>query len=327
MGTSTSRSRSRRRGWKPWGSAVGIVGIGFSGVSAYAATATAPGHPTITSVKAVGGNRVAVAFAAPVDDGGARVLSYQALCTSTDGGVTRSHDATHSPIRVPSMTGNKTYRCTVTATNRAGTGPASPPSSAAIVRPSVPPAPTITSVKTDGLRSITVTFSTSDDGGAPILNYRATCTSKNGGASHAREAHHSPITVTDLTAADTYRCSVAADNRVGLGPASRLSPLVIPRPTAPGAPTITSVHAIGSRRVIVAFKAPVNNGGARIRNYLVVCTSSNGGARRDRAATHAPIRVAGLTSSKTYTCTVLASNGVRHGAASSPSRPVVVLTH
>ena len=154
-----------------------------------------------------------------------------------------------------------------------------------------------------------------------------TCTSTTGGATHAREAHQSPITVTDLTAADSYRCTVAADNRVGLSPSSAGSSLVTARPTAPGAPTITSVNPIGSRKVMVAFNAPADNGGARIRNYLVVCTSSNGGTRHDRAATRSPIRVVGLTSSKTYTCTVAANNGVRHGPASPPSLPVVVRMH
>jgi hypothetical protein len=305
-----------------------IVAVGLGEVSAQAASATPPGAPTITSVRAVGLNRVAVAFVAPVDDGGARVLSYRALCTSTDGGIPHSHDARHSPIRVPSLTGNTTYRCTVTATNRAGSGPASRPSSAVVVRPSAPQAPTITSVKAVEFRTITVTFITpADDGGAPITNYRATCSSNTGGATHAREAHQSPITDTNLTAAETYRCTVAADNRVGLGPSSARSSLVIPRPTAPGAPTITSLNAIGSRKVMVAFNAPANNGGARVTNYLVVCTSSNGGTRRDRDATHSPIRIAGLTASKTYTCTVAASNDVRRGPASSPSRPVVVRMH
>jgi hypothetical protein len=180
-------------------------------------------------------------------------------------------------------------------------------------------------VQTVELRSVTVTFITpADDGGAPITNYRATCTSTTGGAPHAREANQSPITVTNLTAAETYRCTVAADNRVGLGAPSARSSLVIPRPTAPGAPTITSVNAIGSRELLVAFTAPAKNGGARITNYLVVCPSSNGGTRRDRDATRSPIRVAGLTSSKTYRCTVAANNNVRLGPTSSPSRPVVV---
>lgn len=174
------------------------------------------------------------------------------------------------------------------------------------------------------LRSIRVAFtSPADDGGAPITNYRATCTSTTGGATHAREAHQSPITVTDLTAAETYTCTVAADNRVGLGCPSIASAQVIARPAAPAAPIITSVKAIGQRSVEVSFTKPTNDGGAPIKNVLVVCRSSDGGAARDRDAADSPIRVAGLTSGKTYTCTVAASNGVRLGPASPPSKPFI----
>ncbi|MGO9872466.1 MAG: fibronectin type III domain-containing protein [Acidimicrobiia bacterium] len=304
-----------------WLFGVAIIGAAVSGEAA-GATTTVPAAPTITSVKAVGLNSITVAFAAPGDNGGTRIVSYRATCTSTDGGVAGAHNASHSPIRVPSLTGNDTYTCVVSANNAAGPGPASTSSLQVVVRPRAPAAPSITSVKAVQLRSVTVAFtSPADDGGAPITNYRATCISTTGGASHAREAYQSPITVTDLTAAQTYTCTVAADNRIGLGRSSVASTPVIARPTAPAAPSITSVNAIGQRSVEVSFTKPTNDGGAPIKNYLVACRSSDGGAARDRDAAGSPIRVAGLTSDKTYTCTVAASNGVRVGPASPPSKP------
>jgi hypothetical protein len=304
---------------------VAMIGVAMTGTSAGAANATVPGAPTITSVKAVGLNSVLVAFAKPADNGGEEIANYQATCVSTDGGISRAHDATKSPIRVPSLTGNATYTCSVTATNAVGTGPASTPSAPVVVRPKAPAAPTLTSVKAVGLRSITVTFTKpTDDGGAPITNYRAACTSSTGGAPHAREAHQSPITVANLTAAQIYTCTVAADNRIGLGHASAPSAPVTARPTAPGAPTITSVRAIGQRSILVTVTAPANDGGARITHYLAVCRSSDGGAVHNREAPQSPIRVAGLTPKKTYTCTVAASNNIRLGPASARSKPVVV---
>jgi hypothetical protein len=295
-----------------------------SGASAGAASATVPGAPTIRSVKAVGLNTLAVSFVAPTSDGGAHILSYRALCTSSDGGVSGAHDATHSPIGVRSLTGNKTYTCTVTADNAVGAGPSSAPSRPAVVRPSAPAEPTITAAKAVGLRAVRLAFTKpTDDGGALVRNYRATCTSTAGGATRTQQATQSPITVPGLTAADTYTCVVAAHNRVGFGDPSAPSPPVIPRPTAPGPPAISSVKAIGQRALSVAFTPPTNDGGAPITNYLVTCTSTNGGLHRDRDAASSPIRVAGLTANKTYTCTVAASNNVRLGPSSLPSKPVV----
>ncbi|MGO9876406.1 MAG: fibronectin type III domain-containing protein [Acidimicrobiia bacterium] len=320
----TSSSRSRLSGLRAWSCGAVLVGAALSGGSAGAASATVPGAPTITSVTAVGLNSLVVAFKGPASNGGARIASYRAVCTSRDGGLSGAHNATHSPVGVRSLTASKTYTCTATATNAVGTGPASATSSPVVVRPSAPAAPTITSVKAVELRSVLVAFTKpADDGGAPITNYRATCSSTSGGATRSQEEAASPIIVGGLTAAETYRCIVAADNRVGLGQPSLPSSAVVARPTAPGAPTITSVKALGLRSISVAFTAPDNNGGASITHYLVDCTSRNGGVSRDRDAPQSPIRVAGLTAGKTYTCTVAASNDVRLGPASPPSKPVV----
>src|SRR5438445_734243 len=90
----------------------------------------------------------------------------------------------------------------------------------AILGMMLPGAPTNVSA-TPGVRSAKVSFTKpSDNGGAPITNYRAVCTSGNGGAKGAHEGPKSPIVVAGLTAGKTYTCTVAARNRVGLGPAS-----------------------------------------------------------------------------------------------------------
>jgi hypothetical protein len=307
---------------------VAIVSLSWSGTSAGATTPTVPDAPTVTSVRAIGLNSITVAFTKPADDGGARIVSYRGVCASMTGGVFGAHHATHSPIRVPALTANKTYTCTVTATNAVGAGPVSARSSPVVARPTSPAAPTITSVQAGGLRTITVAFRPpAADGGAPIRNYRATCTSTNGAVERSREGEQSPISVAGLTAAQTYTCTVSADNRVGVGRASTPSSRVVARPTVPGAPTITSVQAGGLRTITVAFVGPARDGGAPIKRYVADCTSRNGGASRFRDAARSPIRVAGLSSGKTYTCTVAASNDVRLGPASPPSKPVVARSH
>ncbi|MGO9874050.1 MAG: fibronectin type III domain-containing protein [Acidimicrobiia bacterium] len=321
IGKSSSRSQPRRR--KTWLCVIAVVASSLGGAPAAAATPTVPAAPTITSVKAIGLNSVTVAFAKPAD-GGARIASYRATCTSTNRGVRGAHDAARSPIRVPGLTENKTYVCTVAASNDVGAGRASARSSPVVVRPTPPSAPTVMSVKAIGSRAITVAFTKpADDGGAPIMNYRATCTSTAGGVDRSRVAAQSPINVADLTADEMYRCTVAAGNRVGLGRASARSSPVLAHPTAPGMPTITSVKAIGLRSIMVAFTKPVDDGGTPIRHYVVECTSTNGGAPRSGHASASPIRVSDLTSKKTYRCTVAANNDVRLGPSSPPSKPVV----
>src|SRR5580692_9077723 len=117
--------------------------------------------------------------------------------------------------------------------------------------PTVPGAPTITSV-TPGDHNIKVAFSRpANNGGAEIFNYKATCTSSNGGATRSASYFSSPIRVS-ATAGDTYTCTVMAQNRAGFGPPSAPSNPVVVLPVLPGAPTITSVTP-ENHNVDVAF--------------------------------------------------------------------------
>lgn len=65
---------------------------------------------------------------------GARISRYTATCVSRNGGTTNSNSDKSSPINVDGLTEGKTYTCTVTATNRRGTGPPSPPSASVVTR-------------------------------------------------------------------------------------------------------------------------------------------------------------------------------------------------
>jgi hypothetical protein len=196
-----------------------------------AAPPTKPGAPTITSVTA-GHRSVKIKFTPPADNGGAKITNYRAKCTSlSSGGVTRTHEGSKSPIYVAGLTAEKTYTCTVSARNRVGQGPASAPSDPFVVLPSAPGAPTINSV-TPGNRSVRIVFTKpADNGGAKIVDYRAKCTSTNGGVKGGRGTAKSPVTVGGLTAGKSYTCTVTARNKVGLGPAS-----------APSAPVTTLGH-------------------------------------------------------------------------------------
>lgn len=209
--------------------ALNRVGFGPASAPSTAVVAlpTVPAPPKITSMTP-GWHSVTIAFA-PTNDGGAPILSYLLVC-SVGYGI-RTHQGFSSPVTIACVGGGEPYLCTVAAENRVGWGHASPTSSPAVSLPIAPSAPTITSVNL-GLYGATVAFTKpANDGGAPILNYRVTCTSSNGGVTNWHQAFNSPITVTQLSPDDTYTCTVAAINQVGTGPASAPSlPFVAPSP-------------------------------------------------------------------------------------------------
>ena len=94
---------------------------------------TLPGPPTLV-VATAGDAGASVSFSPPASNGGAAVISYTVtatdLTTPTNGGETASGAA--SPITVTGLTNGDSYTFTVTATNSAGTGPASDPSNTVV---------------------------------------------------------------------------------------------------------------------------------------------------------------------------------------------------
>ena len=218
MGELTARIRPH--GWKAWLCGVAIAGAAMGSVPAGAAP-TVPGAPNIGTATP-GLRSVTVTYSPPASDGGASITEYKVLCTSSDGGESRTKTEQASPTTVTGLTGGKTYTCNVMARNKVGFGPPSGLTSPVVTLsptppPTVPGAPTI-GTATAGVRSVTVTYSPpASDGGASITQYRVTCTSSDGGESRSRTEHGSPTTVTGLTAGKTYTCNAMAGNRMGSG--------------------------------------------------------------------------------------------------------------
>ena len=262
-------------------------------------------------------------FAKPATDGGVRISTYRASCTSTNGGVPGAHQDFGSPIVVAGLSPTKTYTCTVVAINKFGAGPPSAASPKVVTLPTVPGAPTITTL-TPGLHKVTIGFKATSDGGAPISSYMVTCSGEYGARSH--QAAKSPITIACVEGAEGYTCTVAAENRIGWSHTSAPSGEVVSLPIVPGAPTISSITA-GIRSVTATVAKPVNDGGVRVKSYRITCTSSDGGASNSHQSPTSQVSVAGLSAGKTYTCTVQAINLVATGPPSAPSSPVVPLAN
>jgi len=191
--------------------------------------------------------------------------------------------------------------------------------------PGVPGSPTGVSAVAGSQRAVVTFAAPASDGGNPIYSY--TVTASPGGMTASAAA--SPITVTDLTNGTAYTLTVTATNDVGTGPASAASNTVIPA-TVPGSPTAvkavsgSTTTATGS--LIVTLRLGADNGSA-ITSQTAKCASSNGGATE--TGTHsgagaAAITVASVTTGKTYTCTVTATNARGASLASAPSLPVIV---
>ena len=86
------------------------------------ATPSPPGAPMIGTA-AAGDASASIAFTAPASSGSSAVTGYTATCTAA--ADVRTGAGSGSPISVTGLTNGTTYNCAVTATNAAGTSPAS----------------------------------------------------------------------------------------------------------------------------------------------------------------------------------------------------------
>ena len=281
--------------------------------------AGAPSAPLAPAVARGASGSITAAFAAPAANGSA-ITGYTVSCASSDGGTAGSNTGATSPITVAALTNGKTYTCTFTATNGAGTSPASPASAVIVVGiPETPLAPTVA----PGNGQIIVIFTPPADNGNAITGYNTSCTSSNGGAAGSSSGATSPITVTGVTNGKTYTCTLTATNSAGTSGTSPASANVVPNlvPVAPAAPTAAPSNA----QIAVTFTAPFDNGNP-ITSYKVTCTSSDGGNAGTQVGPASPITVAALTNAKSYTCTVSATNVIGTGAPSPGSAVVVPFT-
>ena len=88
-----------------------------------------PGRPGTPITLRVAGGKLLVAFWKPANSG-AKITAYTVTCANAKGGRTRTRTSTASLLAVTGLTKHKVYVCTVTATNKRGTGPVSRPSRA-----------------------------------------------------------------------------------------------------------------------------------------------------------------------------------------------------
>jgi hypothetical protein len=305
----------------------------FCTVSATNAIGTSP--PSFTSAAAVPApvpeapaqpgavahtSSITVTFTAPADNG-TPITGYTATCVSSNGGAPAAQSGGASPITVNGVSNGRTYTCTVTATSSVGTGPPSPPSGAVI--PTTVPAPPILRAAGPGDGTAVVVFAPNTSGGV-ILNYRAACSSSNGGAPGLAAGPKSPITVPGLSNGKIYTCAVRATNSIGVSGASATSRAFIVG--APGTPTITHVVSgpvFGGKAALnVTFNAgPVN--GSAVSAYRATCVPLGTGVTGDNTNLSSPVSVGGLLNGHAYSCSVVATNARGTSGASAAVSAIV----
>ena len=180
---------------------------------------------------------------------------------------------------------------------------------------SEPTKPSITSTASEDGR-ITLRVSVSDNGGASITRYGATCT--DGNTTHTSTSASSAITVAGLTNGVAYTCTVTATNSVGTSlasaPTDPITPVV---QTAPAKPAITQTdHGDGELYLYVT----ASNGGEKFTWYDATCT--DGTNTYTGFSLTSSITVSGLTNDVAYTCTVIATNSVGTSSVSSVTAPI-----
>ena len=260
-------------------SAVNSVGEGVASneLSAKpAASATAPGAPTLTAATP-GSNSVALAWSAPSANGGSAITGYKVYRGTTSGGETLLATLGNvlSWTDTTAVNGT-TYYYKVSAVNSVGEGAASNELSA---RPAtVPGAPTLTGA-TPGNASVALAWSApGSNGGSAVTGYRIYRGTTSGGETLLTTLGNvAGWTDTSVANGTTYYYKVSALNSVGEGAASNE---LSARPSAPGgppsAPTLEGA-APGHNSVVLAWGAPASDGGSPVTGYKIYRGTTSGG--------------------------------------------------
>ncbi|MDE0215214.1 MAG: fibronectin type III domain-containing protein, partial [bacterium] len=283
--------------------------------------ATAPGAPGSVSASS-GDGRLVVTWAAPDDDGGARVIDYTVAYMPDAAACPTDIDITWNPriisttsATIGGLTNGVAYRVCVRANNRAGAGGWDSTTAIPATAPGAPG--NVMSVAGDGRLAVTWA-APDDDGGAPIIGYTVayranafTCPASNAiGAWTVRTTSTTSITIGSLANNNAYRACVRATNSAGNSGWSGTTNSPSDRP---GQPTGVQILSTGPDQLTVAWTAPVATGGSAITGYNVQwCTASNNACASSwssASATGASTGISGLTGSTSY--------GVRVQAVSS----------
>jgi hypothetical protein len=280
-----------------------------------------PGAPT-NVVASSGSAQASVTWSAPASVGSSAITSYALV--SSPGGIAMTIDGSTTNATVTGLTNGRTYTFAVAATNAVGTGPARSSNSVTpTATPMVPLAPTQVSAVADVDHGAHVSWTAADNRGSPLTGYSVATTGTSGTPVSVGPTS-TTATVMGLTPGTLYTFTLTAANAVGhSGPSVPSNPVVAA--TKPDAPA-TNVSAVANLPggATVSWTAPTTNGSSAITKYTV--TAAPGGMSATTAnGTTTSLPITGLTVGTQYTLTVVPTNTIGDGPASSPSAAVTIL--
>ena len=282
--------------------------------------AARPGQPRNLRARATGPTSITLNWEAPASDGGERITGYTIRTRGPNDGIwitiQRNTGSTATTFTDTGLQPATAYRYQVAAINRVGAGQWSFETRTG-THPDVPDAPFSLTARAVGTSRIDLSWSAPrNTGGAPILGYRVEASSNEGRTWHIiRRNTNSPsptFSHLNLEPATTRHYRVSAINTAGTGPASNVRHATT-EAARPGVPRSLSAEADGTSEIDLAWRAPTDDGGARVTGYFVEVSDDGGATWRDLVANTRNTRT-------TYSHTGLEPATTRHYRVSAINR-------
>jgi hypothetical protein len=278
-----------------------------------------PAAPVITSVSS-GDKQLTVYVDSPTDNGSPAVTDYQ--YNVGNGWLSRDNSpSADRPVVITKkqagiqLVNGETYNIKLRAVNFTGAGPESNPLTGTSGTPGTPAISSVASSQ----NSLAIYFEpVAGISGAPVQGYQySVTTSTTDTWITPSNLLTSPITVSSLTNATTYRVKLRAYNANGYGGASAAIIAVPGYPSAPVISDIQSTSPVNAKSALTIYSTLASDGGSPVINYEI---SADGGATfkaLSPAVSSSPITLTGVTSGTIYRYAIKAVTALGKSPASN----------